>query len=134
MEGAVTAERGLQFKSVETLHQELKRLPMNQILAMFQKTVKKITLSINRIVEDSLTDGKDASGETKNTEIMVKRMRHVAEKTLEEDVREGFKNQENAGGSWCFGIPRGAWWEECGGKSVARRSRQQSIRERELIS
>lgn len=81
---------GLQQKSIDDLTNELGSisggggLPSNQILAMFHKSIRKMSLKIDAICMNALT-----SNESKEVVKQLDQMKDVTEKTLAEDAEEG---------------------------------------------
>jgi N-acetyltransferase 10 len=88
VQAALLCGLGLQHKSIDDITSEL-NLPTNQVLAMFNKAVKKMSLAFNQILvdeESSKMIGKDA---LKKAEKRVQSMKDVVEQTLDEDAQEG---------------------------------------------
>ena len=87
LQAALLCGIGLQNRDVDSLTAELK-LPSNQVLAMFNKAIRKISLALNAVLEEeeqaSLLGGK----ERQKVEKAADRMRNVAEQTLDEDTAE----------------------------------------------
>jgi N-acetyltransferase 10 len=87
LQAALLCGIGLQSRDVDSLTSEL-NLPSNQVLAMFNKAVRKMSLALNSVLEDeekaALLGGKDRL----KAEMAADRMRNVAEKTLDEDASE----------------------------------------------
>ena len=87
LQAALLCGIGLQNKDVDSLTSELK-LPSNQVLAMFNKAVRKLSLALNAVVEEeeqaALLGGKDRL----KAEKAAGRMRNVAEQTLDEDAAD----------------------------------------------
>jgi N-acetyltransferase 10 len=86
VQAALLCGTGLQAKSVEQLSNEL-GLPVNQALAMFNKAIRKLSITLNGIAleqekEDILKKQEVAAGTTE-------RLRDVARQTLEEDLSDG---------------------------------------------
>ena len=90
LQAALLCGIGLQNRAVDSLTSELS-LPSNQVLAMFNKAVRKMSLALNSILEEeekaNLVGGKDRQKAEKAAE----RMRDVAEQTLDEDTAEAAK-------------------------------------------
>merc|ERR1719232_2365355 len=81
---------GLQRKGMDELATEL-ALPLNQVLAMFNKAVKKMSTAFrNLLVEEEAMalPGGDADA-MRRAEAKARRVRDVVGQTLEEDVAEG---------------------------------------------
>jgi len=87
LQAALLCGIGLQNRDVDSLTSELS-LPSNQVLAMFNKAVRKMSLALNNILEEeeqaALLGGRDRQKAEKAAE----RMRNVAERTLDEDTAE----------------------------------------------
>ncbi len=88
VQAALLCGMGLQFKSVEELTSEL-GLPINQVLAMFNKAVKKMSLAFNQILVDEESKGLLGGDAIKKVESKMQRIRDVVGQTLEEDAAEG---------------------------------------------
>jgi N-acetyltransferase 10 len=91
VQAAILCGIGVQTRDVDALTKEL-RLPSNQVLAMFNKAVRKLSISLNSIVEEKEKEA--LLGGEKRTKIQktVERMTNVAEKTLEEDAASAAKD------------------------------------------
>jgi N-acetyltransferase 10 len=63
-------------------------LPSNQVLAMFNKAVRKISIAMYNIVEDKEKENLLGGKERLKAQEAVESMRDVASKTLEEDAKE----------------------------------------------
>ena len=88
VQAALLCGVGLQSKSVDDLASEL-GLPVNQVLAMFNKAVKKMSLSFHALLaeeEGRKLLGGDAVAKAEST---ARRMRDVSGRTLDEDAAEG---------------------------------------------
>ena len=86
VQAALLCGIGLQSRSVDSLSAEL-GLPTNQVLAMFNKSMRKISISLNAAIE-----AREKQAMTKKSKIVeeaAERMRDVAHQTLEDDVAEG---------------------------------------------
>lgn len=92
VQAALICGIGLQNKSIDDLIPELNGLPENQVLAMFNKAVKKISVALNNIVEEhekkQLLHGEARA----NAEKQASMMKDVSRQTLDEDTREGAKS------------------------------------------
>jgi len=77
-QAAILLALGLQYKSLETIQEEL-NIPLNQILAMFNKSIKKFTSYIKGVYE------KEFEKEGKNIE-KVKLPKYEISTTLKNDV------------------------------------------------
>jgi N-acetyltransferase 10 len=81
---------GLQNKSVDAVAKEL-ALPLNQVLAMFNKAIRKVSIALQSVIEEE-EKSKLLSGSARiEAEKTAERMKHVPRQTLEEDVKEGAK-------------------------------------------
>jgi hypothetical protein len=78
---------GLQNKTVDEIVNEI-RLPANQVLAMFNDAIRKISISLRSVDEKSklLSDSALAEAERR-----IEGLKQVTQQTLEEDTREGSK-------------------------------------------
>ena len=87
LQAALLCGMGLQCRDVDSLTSEL-NLPSNQVLAMFNKALRKMSLALNSVLEEEekaeLLGGKDRL----EAEKVVDRMRNVTENTLDEDITE----------------------------------------------
>ncbi|PVD33452.1 hypothetical protein C0Q70_04708 [Pomacea canaliculata] len=79
VQNAVILALGLQHKTVDVIEKELE-LPSNQVLALFNRIIRKFAQHLNEIVEEDVE-----SGMVERKEIIMK----PAKQTLEEDLREG---------------------------------------------
>lgn len=87
VQSALLCGLGLQHKNVDDLSSEL-NLPISQVLAMFNKAVKKMSMAFNQLLideEGSKMLGKDALDKA---EKKVQSMRDVVGQTLDEDAKE----------------------------------------------
>jgi N-acetyltransferase 10 len=87
VQAALLCGIGLQHRTVDQLTSDLK-LPGNQVLAMFNKAVRKVSLALNAIVEQKEKESLLGGEKREAAEAAVNRMRHVAEKTLDEDAQD----------------------------------------------
>jgi N-acetyltransferase 10 len=89
LQGALLCGVGLQNKTIDTLTGEF-GLPANQVLAMFNKGVRKISKALQSVVEEAESKrsllGEDARLEAEQKAL---KMKNVSHQTLEEDAREG---------------------------------------------
>jgi len=88
VQAALLCGMGLQNKSVEDLTAEL-GLPVNQVLAMFNKAVKKMSLAFHNILVEEESRGLLGGDALKKAESKAQKMRDVVGQTLEEDAAEG---------------------------------------------
>jgi N-acetyltransferase 10 len=84
---AILCGIGLQNRTVDSLTAEL-GLPGNQVLAMFNKTVRKVSITLNSIVEEKEKRALLSGDKREKAEQTAAKMRHVAEKTLDEDMSD----------------------------------------------
>jgi len=91
VQSALLCGMGLQRKGADELAQEL-ALPINQVLAMFNKAVKKMSTAFNNLLAEEeagdLLPGRGKGG-MKEAEAKVRRIRDVVGQTLEEEEAEG---------------------------------------------
>jgi N-acetyltransferase 10 len=87
VQAAILCGIGVQNRDVDSLTKEL-GLPSNQVLAMFNKAVRKISIALNNIVEDKEKESLLSGEKRLKAEKAVIRMRNVASKTLQEDAAE----------------------------------------------
>ena len=88
VQSALLCGIGLQHKSVDNLTSEL-RLPINQVLAMFNKAVKKMSVAFNNLLVEEESKSLLGGDAIKKAETKVHRIRDVVGQTLEEDAAEG---------------------------------------------
>jgi len=87
VQSALLCGIGLQHKTVDSLTGEL-GLPSNQVLAMFNKAVRKISLALNGVLEEKEKQALLGGKNRKKAEQAVEKMRDVSRKTLEEDAKD----------------------------------------------
>lgn len=87
LQAALLCGIGLQNRDVDSLTSELS-LPSNQVLAMFNKAVRKMSLALNSVLEEEEQDALLGDKDRRNAERAAERMRNVAERTLDEDTAE----------------------------------------------
>jgi N-acetyltransferase 10 len=91
LQGALLCGVGLQNKTIDGVTSQL-GLPTNQVLAMFNKGIRKMSKSLNGILEQEERN-KLLGGEAREkAEKAAAKLKDVAEQTLEEDAEEGAKN------------------------------------------
>jgi N-acetyltransferase 10 len=95
VQSALLCGIGLQNKTVDDLTSELS-LPSNQVLAMFNKAVRKVSIALNSIVEANEKLSMLGGGERLKSEKIVEQMSDVAEQSLEADMREAAKSAMEA--------------------------------------
>jgi N-acetyltransferase 10 len=78
---------GVQHHDVDAITKEL-GLPSNQVLAMFNKAVRKMSIALNIIVENKEKESLLSGEQRLKAEKAVRKMGDVAAKTLEEDAAE----------------------------------------------
>jgi N-acetyltransferase 10 len=88
VQAALLCGMGLQNKSVDDLTAEL-GLPINQVLAMFNKAVKKMSLAFHNLLVEEESRGLLGGDALKNAESKAQKIRDVVGQTLEEDAAEG---------------------------------------------
>lgn len=84
VQSAILCGIGLQNRDVDSLTKEL-GLPSNQLLAMFNKAIRKISIALNNIVEEKEKEALLSGEKRKKAQEAVEGMRDVASATLEED-------------------------------------------------
>lgn len=87
VQAALLCGLGLQNRSVDSLTSELS-LPGNQVLAMFNKAVRKLSIALNSILEEKEKSALIGGDARKKAEDTADRMKDVAEKSLDEDVAD----------------------------------------------
>lgn len=87
VQSALLCGIGLQHKSVDDLTAEL-GLPINQTLAMFNKAVKKMSVTFHNLLVEEESKGLLSGEAMKKAEWKVHNIRDVVGQTLEEDVTE----------------------------------------------
>lgn len=90
VQSALLCGIGLQNRTVDSLSNEL-GLPSNQVLAMFNKSIRKISIVLNSIVEEKEKQALISGEQRKKAEETADKMRDVAADTLEEDVADAAK-------------------------------------------
>ena len=90
VQAALLCGIGLQHRSVDDLTADLK-LPGNQVLAMFNKSIRKISLALNAVVEEKEKQAMLGGKKREAAEAAADRMKDVAEKTLDEDAEDAAK-------------------------------------------
>lgn len=91
VQAALLCGVGLQNKTVDGLTSEL-GLPSNQVLAMFNKAVRKLSIALNAIVETKEKQSMLGGEQRRKAEQAVAKMRDVAELTLEDDAKAAAKS------------------------------------------
>lgn len=87
VQAALLCGIGLQSRNVDNLKAEL-GLPSNQVLAMFNKAVRKISITLNSIVEAKVKQSLLSGDKRRKAEETVGKMKNVARRTLDDDVDE----------------------------------------------
>jgi N-acetyltransferase 10 len=87
VQSALLCGMGLQHKTVDDLTAEL-GLPINQTLAMFNKAVKKMSVTFHNLLVEEESKGLLSGEAMKKAEMKVHKIRDVVSQTLEEDVAE----------------------------------------------
>ena len=90
VQAALLCGIGLQHRTVDDLTKDLK-LPGNQVLAMFNKAVRKVSLALNSVVEETEKQAMLGGERRQAAQDVADSMRDVAEKTLEEDAEDAAK-------------------------------------------
>ena len=90
LQNALLCGIGLQNKTVDEIVSEI-GLPANQVLAMFNKAVRKISIALRNVVEEDETSKLLSDSARIEAERKTERLKHVTEQTLEEDAKEGSK-------------------------------------------
>lgn len=90
LQAALLCGIGLQNRDVEELTKEI-GLPSNQVLAMFNKAVRKMSIALNAIVEEHEASGLLTGEKRTKAEQAVGTIRNVSRQTLDEDAKEGAK-------------------------------------------
>jgi len=87
VQSAILCGIGVQNRVVDSLTKEL-GLPSNQVLAMFNKAIRKISIALYNIIEDKEKENLLSGDDRMKARKAVEGMRDVAPKTLEEDAAE----------------------------------------------
>mmetsp|Transcript_12042 Transcript_12042/g.13192 ORF Transcript_12042/g.13192 Transcript_12042/m.13192 type:complete len:1120 (+) Transcript_12042:44-3403(+) len=87
VQSAILCGIGVQNRVVDSLTKEL-GLPSNQVLAMFNKAIRKISIALYNIIEDKEKENLLSGDDRMRARKAVEGMRDVAPKTLEEDAAE----------------------------------------------
>lgn len=91
VQAALLCGIGLQYRTVDSLTAEL-GLPANQILAMFNKAVRKISIALNALIEENEKKALHLKEDRGKVEASAAAMKDVARKTLDEDVADAAKD------------------------------------------
>jgi N-acetyltransferase 10 len=91
VQAAILCGLGIQNRDVDALTSEL-GLPSNQVLAMFNKAVRKISIALNSVVEEKEKQSLLGGEKRLVVQKAVQGMRDVAEKTLAEDAADAAKD------------------------------------------
>ena len=91
VQSAILCGIGVQNRVVDSLTKEL-GLPSNQVLAMFNKAIRKISIALYTIVEDDEKKNLLSGEKRKKALEAAESMRDVASKTLEEDAADAAKD------------------------------------------
>jgi N-acetyltransferase 10 len=86
-QAAIVCGIGVQNRDVDAMTSEL-GLPSNQVLAMFNKAVRKMSIALNVIIEEKEKGSLLGGEERRKVQDVVRKMGDVASKTLEEDAAE----------------------------------------------
>jgi N-acetyltransferase 10 len=87
LQAALLCGIGIQNREVDSITAEL-GLPSNQVLAMFNKAVRKISIALNGIMEEHEKTAMLGGEKRRKVEEAVDNMRNVAPQTLDEDAQE----------------------------------------------
>ena len=88
LQAALVCGIGLQLKTVDELNSEL-GLPGNQVLAMFNKAIRKMSIALHGILEEHERE-KLLGGQARiEAEQIASKLKDVSRQTLEDDVEEG---------------------------------------------
>lgn len=87
VQAALLCGIGLQNRNVDSLTKEL-GLPTNQVLAMFNKAMRKVSIALNAVVEAKEKQGLLSGDKRQKAEESADKMRDVARQTLDEDVAD----------------------------------------------
>jgi len=91
LQAALVCGIGLQHKTVDTLTSEL-GLPGNQVLAMFNKSIRKMSIALHGVLEENEKKKLLSGKERMEAELMAAKLKNVARQTLDEDAEEGAKD------------------------------------------
>ena len=91
VQSAILCGLGVQNREVDALTKEL-GLPSNQVLAMFNKAIRKISIALYSIVEEKEKQNLLGGEKRKKAQEAADGMKDVAQKTLEEDANEAAKD------------------------------------------
>ena len=87
VQAALLCGVGVQNRDVDMITAEL-GLPSNQVLAMFNKAVRKISIALNSMMEEHEKQSMLGGEKRRKAEAAAEKMRDVAPQTLEEDATE----------------------------------------------
>ena len=90
LQAALLCGIGIQNRDVEELTKEI-GLPSNQVLAMFNKAVRKMSIALNTIVEENESAALLGGDKRAKAEQVADQMRDVSRQTLDEDAKDGAK-------------------------------------------
>jgi N-acetyltransferase 10 len=91
VQAALLCGIGLQHRSIDYLTSEL-GLPSNQVLAMFNKAVRKVSISLNSILEEREKATMLHGDKRNKAEAIVSNMGDVSRQTLDEDVADAARD------------------------------------------
>lgn len=94
VQAALLCGIGVQNRAVDSITTELS-LPSNQVLAMFNKAVRKISIALNGIVEEHEKESMLGGDKRRKAEAAAHKMRNVSRKTLDEDAADAAKDAMN---------------------------------------
>lgn len=91
LQGALLCAIGLQNQDVDAVTKAL-GIPSNQVLAMFNKAIRKLSITLNEIIEKDEKSKLLGGNARQEAERKVEKMKDVSRQTLEEDAEEGAKD------------------------------------------
>ena len=90
LQAALVCGIGLQYKTVDALNMEL-GLPGNQVLAMFNKAIRKMSIALQSVLEENEKKKLLNGQERINAELIASKLKNVSYQTLEDENKEGAK-------------------------------------------
>ena len=91
VQAALLCGIGIQNRTVDSLTKEL-GLPSSQVLAMFNKAIRKLSMALNTVVEEREKQELLSGEKRVKAQQTVEKMRDVAPQTLEEDAADAAKD------------------------------------------
>ena len=95
VQSALLCGIGLQNRNVDSITAEV-GLPTNQVLAMFNKAVRKLSIALNSIIEAREKSAMLHGEKRRQAEATAEKMRDVSRQTLEEDATDAAKDAMEA--------------------------------------